>query len=638
MCGTARARAEGDTMIGTLVADRWLLKQRLGHGGSGTIYLAEHITLRRRVAVKVLHHELSRDDLAVERFRREATTVGEIDNEHIVEVHDFGRAPDGRLFLAMELLEGETLAESIKRAARLPISQVVDVLVQLGEALMEAHAMGYVHRDLRPRNIFLTRRRGREGFLKLLDFGLAKLVEREGEAAATSLGMTFGDPRYMSPEQARGEPCDRRADIYSLGVIAYEMLTGKPPFHGARVFDVLTAHLEEAPPAPSTVRNDVPRWLDAVVMRMLAKQPGDRFVTVYRLVEALKEGSQRGVIMSDEVARSTPVVTPPPPAPRSREMEVGKGKEKELQTAQVKAMPIAAIADAAASMSGPGPAANGMSGAWYADGEAAAQAEEELERQKTKPKKTRPPRDEEPPPSDSSNWDEPVYADDAERARKKKLLLYVGGGAGGVLFILVLVLAFSGGGGDKTAAAAPDAGEELIVPPPAAPPDAAPVAQPSPPDAGVKKTPPVKIVKQNGGNGGNNVTRPPDDQPRDDANAQQADFYVKLGRTALAKGDGVGAAAAFNKAREFDPKNAHAIAGLGEVALQQGMYEDAIVHLGAASRLAPRDVRILMLLANAYLGAERPKEAAATFRRVLKIDPNNGSAQKGLQDAQKAGG
>src|SRR5687767_3613255 len=198
MCGHPRATREDDPLIGKVIGDRYLLRERIGQGGSGTIYLAEHITVKRKIAVKVLHHELSQDDLAVERFRREATTVAEIDNEHIVEVLDFGRTEDGRLFLAMELLEGETLAAALKRDKQLPIEQALDILTQVGEALMEAHAMGYVHRDLRPANIFLARRRGREGFVKVLDFGLAKLVEREGEAATTTLGMTFGDPCYMS--------------------------------------------------------------------------------------------------------------------------------------------------------------------------------------------------------------------------------------------------------------------------------------------------------------------------------------------------------------------------------------------------------------------------------------------------------
>src|SRR5262249_6763602 len=158
------------------------------------IYRAEHVTLRRKVAIKVLHNELSRDDLAVERFRREATTVAEIDNEHIVEIHDFGRTPDGRLYLAMELLEGETLDTVIAREGTRTVGRTADILIQVGEAMIEAHAIGYVHRDIRPRNIYLAVRRGKANYVKLLDFGLAKLVESESGAASTSLGMTFGDP------------------------------------------------------------------------------------------------------------------------------------------------------------------------------------------------------------------------------------------------------------------------------------------------------------------------------------------------------------------------------------------------------------------------------------------------------------
>ena len=313
-CGTAKARDEsGDPMLGTTIGERYLLMERLGQGASGTIYRAEHITLRRKVAVKVLHHELSRDDLAIERFRREATTVGQIENDHIVEIFDFGRTGDGRLYLAMELLEGETLADLLERERPVPVDNAVDILIQVGEALMEAHAMGYVHRDLRPRNIFLALRRGKGGkpFVKLLDFGLAKLVEKEGEAASTSLGMTFGDPHYMSPEQARGDSIDRRADIYSLGCIAYQMLVGEPPFTGGKVFDILTRHVDQSPADAAVRRPDLPTWLSRAVMRMIAKRPDERFITVYRVIEALRQGADSGLIMPDEVARRHET-TPPP--------------------------------------------------------------------------------------------------------------------------------------------------------------------------------------------------------------------------------------------------------------------------------------------------------------------------------------
>ncbi|MEP6861575.1 MAG: protein kinase [Deltaproteobacteria bacterium] len=312
-CGRPKLRAEStaDPLIGKLLGDRFLVQELIGQGGSGSIYRAEHVTLRRKVAIKVLHNELSRDDLAVERFRREATTVAEIDNEHIVEIHDFGRIPDGRLYLAMELLEGETLDHVLARETTLSVERAADILIQVGEALMEAHAIGYVHRDLRPRNVYLAVRRGKANFVKLLDFGLAKLVETDASAASTSLGMTFGDPRYMSPEQARGDRIDRRADIYQLGCVAYEMLTGQPPFTGNRVFDILTKQVTDIPAPLPTRRPGVPLWMEAAVAKMLAKDPVNRFATTTRMVEALRRGLETGEVMEDEIARRRESIPPP---------------------------------------------------------------------------------------------------------------------------------------------------------------------------------------------------------------------------------------------------------------------------------------------------------------------------------------
>ncbi|CAN5922664.1 hypothetical protein BH11MYX3_BH11MYX3_19270 [soil metagenome] len=321
-CGRPKVRqATGDALVGKLLGERFQVQALLGQGASGTIYRAEHVTLRRRVAIKVLHAELSRDDLAVERFRREATTVADIDNEHIVEIHDFGRTPDGRLYLAMELLEGETLDTVLARDKQLSFERTADVLIQVGEALMEAHAIGYVHRDLRPRNIYLTTRRAKTNFIKLLDFGLAKLVDTDTPATpaadATNLGMTFGDPRYMSPEQARGDRIDRRADIYQLGCVAYEMLTGAPPFSGTRVFDILTKQVTEIPQPLPTRRPGVPLWMEAAVAKMLAKDPENRFATTSRMVEALRRGLDTGEVMEDSIARRRESV---PPASVSRVM------------------------------------------------------------------------------------------------------------------------------------------------------------------------------------------------------------------------------------------------------------------------------------------------------------------------------
>src|SRR5262245_8769541 len=353
-CGRPKVReALADPLLGKLLGERFLVQELLGQGGSGTIYRAEHVTLRRKVAIKVLHTELSRDDLAVERFRREATTVAEIDNEHIVEIHDFGRTPDGRLYLAMELLEGETLDTVLVREKQLSVERAADILIQVGEALMEAHAIGYVHRDLRPRNIYLAVRRGKANFIKLLDFGLAKLVETEGQAASTSLGMTFGDPRYMSPEQARGDRIDRRADIYQLGCVAYEMLTGAPPFSGSRVFDILTKQVTEAPQPLPTRRPGVPLWMEAAVAKMLAKDPENRFATTTRMVEALRRGLDTGEVMEDDVARRRESIPPP---------SVSRVMQRMGIAAPVEPEPPASAAPAPAAH-GAGPAAPAAHGA-----------------------------------------------------------------------------------------------------------------------------------------------------------------------------------------------------------------------------------------------------------------------------------
>jgi serine/threonine-protein kinase len=339
-CGRPKLRPEvADPLVGKVLGERFQILELIGQGGSGTIYRAEHVTLRRKVAIKVLHAELSRDDLAVERFRREATTVAEIDNEHIVEIHDFGRTPDGRLYLAMELLEGETLDAVLAREHQLSVERTADILIQVGEALMEAHAIGYVHRDLRPRNLYLAVRRGRANFVKLLDFGLAKLVETDAQAASTSLGMTFGDPRYMSPEQARGDRIDRRADIYQLGCIAYEMLTGAPPFTGSRVFDILTKQVTEIPAPLPTKRPGVPIWMEAAVAKMLAKDPENRFATTTRMVEALRRGLDTGEVMEDQIARRRESIPPPSVSRVMQKMGISSPSEEPVQSAKAAALP-----------------------------------------------------------------------------------------------------------------------------------------------------------------------------------------------------------------------------------------------------------------------------------------------------------
>ena len=654
MCGTAKSRDfEGDPLLGSLIGGRYVVQARIGHGASGSIYRGEHTTLRSKVAIKVLHDELSQDDLAMERFRRAATTVGEIDNDHIVSIHDFGRTDDGRLYLAMELLEGETLHDVLSREHRLGVDRSVDILLQLGEALMEAHAMGYIHRDLRPRNIFLSRRRGQSNFVKILDFGLAKLVEKEGEAASTSLGMTFGDPRYMSPEQARGDRVDRRADIYSLGCIAYEMIVGDAPFNAPKVFEVLTQHLERPPTPPVDRQPSCPPWLNSTILCALAKRPDERFMTVFRFVQALRDGSSTGEIMAMNVARRRETMQPPsvtatlqrfgldaeraPSDPYVHDTEKTSSspfdEDDELDGRKTIQVPKGKSAKVKKAQ----PEASGISQAWYADGEALTEAVEDgaSESQiRTKLKR---------PVIGSSNTGLMSYEDEFGGGRKK------------IMIIAVVVLVFGAGvaiamklsgGSDSVeseleqpaAAVAIDAGLAAM---PAPVSDAA-VAVATPPDAApAKKQDPIRVVKKHDPGPPDHLIKkdppppPPDDIKKDppDADAAQADFYAKLGQKSLRNGDILGAAGNFKKALDLDAKNVDAVIGMGEIALTQGQNGPAITHLKKAARLAPRQAKVHTMLGEAYLAQGNNKQAAASFKRALQIDPDNTIARNGYNEA-----
>ena len=330
-CGNSLRAPGTDPLIDTVIAERYKLLEKIGSGGSGTIYRGEHANLRKKVAVKVLHQAMSSDEGALERFRNEASTIGELDNEHLLQVQDFGRIADGRLFFAMEFLEGESLRAVLDRDVRLPIARALDILTQTSEALMEAHALGYVHRDLRPRNVFLITKRGRKDFVKLLDFGLAKLINPETGSGT----MSFGDPRYVAPEQARGETVDRRGDVYSLGVLAYEMLTGMLPFVGANPGEILQRAMGAERPSVKAQRSDCPDWLDQVVARCMAARPEERFVTVLRLLECL----------NGKVA--PPMLTPAAVSSVTRDAEKAKA-ERAASDAAAKASADKAAAEGAA--------------------------------------------------------------------------------------------------------------------------------------------------------------------------------------------------------------------------------------------------------------------------------------------------
>jgi serine/threonine protein kinase len=242
-----------DPLIGQALAGRYLIQKKLGEGGMGAVYLAQHTVLEKAVALKVLHGEFARKPDLVERFMQEARAASRIRHENVIDISDFGSTADGLVFFAMELLQGHDLHEEIARArlakTRLPWERSRKIFLQICAALSAAHGHGIIHRDLKPENIYLVEWLGHKDFVKLLDFGIAKLTEvSEGDRKLTRTGMLFGTPEYMSPEQARGENVDHRVDIYAMGCILHQLVTGKVPFEAENFMGILSLHLTEPPP------------------------------------------------------------------------------------------------------------------------------------------------------------------------------------------------------------------------------------------------------------------------------------------------------------------------------------------------------------------------------------------------------
>jgi len=278
---------------GTLIGD-YSVQRRLDEGGMGTVYSAVHPVIGKRVAIKVLHPHVARQEEAVARFIQEARAVNAIGHPGIVDVFGFGRFVDGRHYITMEYLEGQQLLAYLNQHGPIPPLDVVPLAFQLAESLAAAHDKGVVHRDMKPENVFLGVKPGEKSHhpwpprTKILDFGLAKLIEAEfsDRKPRTRAGVTVGTPYYMSPEQCRGKAIDRRADIYALGVMMYEMLTGRVPFYAAESVDVLYMHLTQEPEAPSSHR-PVPVEIEALVLRCMAKAIAERPQTMYELMAEL---------------------------------------------------------------------------------------------------------------------------------------------------------------------------------------------------------------------------------------------------------------------------------------------------------------------------------------------------------------
>jgi serine/threonine-protein kinase len=264
---------EEDLRAGTMIGE-YRVEGKLGEGGMATVFAATHPLIGKKVAIKVISRRLCADLHAVERFIGEARTVNQIGHPNLVDIFAFGVLPDGRAYLVMEWLQGETLGERMARE-RLPVHRAIDVLIQLCDALEAAHEKGIVHRDLKPHNVFVLERADKVR-VKLLDFGIAKLADSDASVPKTRSGVAMGTAGYMSPEQARGKNVDHRTDIYALGCVAYEMLLGRLPFVADTAIDILAMHLAAAPPSPRTVWPAVPAGLEKMLVQMLAKEPDGR--------------------------------------------------------------------------------------------------------------------------------------------------------------------------------------------------------------------------------------------------------------------------------------------------------------------------------------------------------------------------
>jgi serine/threonine-protein kinase len=289
----AKSKPHSSEIIGSTLSGRYLVTKKVGQGGMGAVYEATHTLIGKRVAVKVLLEKYAEREAIVARLKKEAQLASSIGNEHIIDITDIGNTDDGRTFVVMEYLEGESLAECLSREHELPEQRILRIASQAASALGAAHAKGIVHRDIKPENLFLLKRKEQD-FVKVVDFGISKSLRASGPGEdeeaqrLTQTGMVLGTPLYMSPEQARGDDdLDHRVDIYALGVIMYESIAGRVPFVGSNYLSVISQVLNEVPKPLREIRPDVSEELEAIVAKAMAKNRNDRYRDADAMLEDL---------------------------------------------------------------------------------------------------------------------------------------------------------------------------------------------------------------------------------------------------------------------------------------------------------------------------------------------------------------
>jgi eukaryotic-like serine/threonine-protein kinase len=314
--GNSTKAGSSDPMLGKVIAGRYRLEARLGEGGMGIVYRARHVLIERVIALKLIRPDLRGETHLRAWMLREARAANRVDHAHIVDIHDIGETEDGELYLVMEYLVGTALSSELARGP-MQLSRGVDILEQMCAALARAHDLGVVHRDLKSDNIMLTMRGGRKDFVKILDFGLAGLAR---DPRLAPKGAVFGTPEYMSPEQARGEDAGPQSDLYAMGVLFFEMLTGQLPFRSNDRETLLEMQRSGQPPRPRAIRPDAHPQAETISLRLLEKDVRKRFQDAHHLQEELKALQRSLPSHAWDVSNSegsSPPVPPPPPSPQT---------------------------------------------------------------------------------------------------------------------------------------------------------------------------------------------------------------------------------------------------------------------------------------------------------------------------------